>query len=213
MTQRTYSTFDHVLINFSRALDTLVGKPISSRPYPAESAENPLLTNQERIAAARYMRVNHVGEICAQALYQGQGLTARYRCTRVQMQNAAQEEVDHLAWCEQRIEELYGRKSLLNPLWYIGAFSIGAIAGMAGDQWNLGFIAETEKQVVKHLEGHLGMLPKNDQRSREIVSQIKEEENYHAKSAIAAGAARLSQPVKTLMKVVSTVMTRTAYWI
>jgi len=213
MTQRTYNAFDRVLINLSHALETLAGKPVSGRPYPAESAENPALTARERRNAARYMRVNHVGEICAQALYQSQALTTRDKRTREQMQTAAREEVDHLAWCERRIEELGARKSLLNPLWYAGAFSIGALAGLAGERWNLGFVAETEKQVVRHLEEHLGRLPQNDRRSREVVSRMKEDEAHHAESAIAAGAAELPAPIKALMKIASTVMTRIAHWI
>ena len=159
------------------------------------------------------MRVNHVGEICAQALYHSQALTARDPRIRERMQRAAAEENDHLAWCEQRIRELGARQSLLNPLWRIGAFTIGTTAGLAGDKWNLGFVAETERQVVAHLEDHLGKLPENDTRSREVVAQMKEDEHRHAQAAITAGAAELPPPVKGLMRLASKVMTSTAHWV
>ena len=159
------------------------------------------------------MRVNHVGEICAQALYQSQALTAKDPSLRAKMQSAADEEVDHLAWCEQRLEELGSRKSILNPVWYAGSFAIGAAAGIAGDKWNLGFVAETERQVVEHLESHLTVLPEQDRRSREVVEQMKQDEAEHARMAVGAGAAALPAPVKSLMKLASRVMTRTAYWL
>ena len=167
----------------------------------------------EKRQSARYMRVNHVGEICAQALYQSQALTARNPAVRENMQDAADEEIDHLAWCERRIEELGGRKSILNPLWYTGSFAIGVIAGVAGDKWNLGFVAETENQVVKHLDSHLGKLSKSDLRSREVVHQMKEDEARHEQQAKQAGAAELPAPAKGLMKCASAIMTRTAHWI
>ena len=159
------------------------------------------------------MRINHVGEICAQALYQSQALTSRSPEIRKKMKQASEEEIDHLAWCEQRLGELGGRKSYLNPIWYAGSFAIGTAAGLAGDKWNLGFVAETEKQVVEHLDGHLGKLPKSDVRSREVVSQMKEDEAKHAEEAVDAGAAELPPPVRSLMKIASGIMTRTAYWI
>ncbi len=213
MTSRYYSTSDQLLVHLSRSLATLTVPPTANRPYPGTSAENPELTKQEQVESARYMRVNHVGEICAQALYQSQAMTARDHHTQQQMEVAAREEVDHLAWCEQRIVELGGRKSALNPFWYTGAYLIGTVAGLAGNKWNLGFVAETERQVTTHLESHLGKLPEADDRSREIVLQMKKDESQHAEAAIAAGAAELPAPIKTLMKLTSVLMTRTAHWI
>ena len=159
------------------------------------------------------MRVNHVGEICAQALYQSQALTAANPAVREKMRQASLEERDHLAWCETRLDELGGRPSRLNPLWYAGSFAIGAAAGLAGDKWNLGFVAETETQVAAHLAGHLDRLPAADRRSREIVAQMQADEARHADEAVAAGAAPLPAPVKRLMQFAAGVMTRTAYWI
>ncbi len=160
--QRQFSPADELIIGLSKVLETLFVKPKASREFPADHVDGDDLSDQDRTQSSRYMRVNHVGEICAQALYQSQAFTARDEATRESMRQAAAEEVDHLAWCEQRIEELGGRKSLLNPLWYVGSFAIGTLAGIAGDKWNLGFVAETERQVADHLEGHLGMFPKND---------------------------------------------------
>ncbi len=211
--QRQYTQIDHLIMGISRTLDTLCVKPVSKRSYPAESADSVELSDQDRLESSRYMRVNHVGEICAQALYESQALTAKDKTISDQMQQAAQEEIDHLAWCEQRMDELGGRKSLLNPLWYAGSFAIGTLAGIAGDKWNLGFVAETERQVVNHLEEHLGKLPENDIRSREVVEQIKQDEKQHAEQAMAAGAAELPPPAKLLMKFASKVMTKTAYWV
>jgi len=163
--KRGFSPIDRMIIGFGETLNTLFAAPRASRPLPTNSADVELST-EERKKSAAYMRVNHVGEVCAQALYQSQALTASEPSVREQMRQAANEEVDHLAWCEQRLDELGARKSLLNPLWYSGAFAIGTIAGIAGDKWNLGFVAETEKQVVDHLESHLSSLPENDTRSR-----------------------------------------------
>ncbi len=214
--QRQYTQTDECIMRLSRALDnsfsTLFTKPLSNRPYPGQS-EVPDLSKREQQQSSRYMRVNHVGEICAQALYQSQALTAQQPTTRTQMQNAAAEEIDHLAWCEQRIAELGGRKSLFNPFWYAGAFIIGSVAGIAGDKWNLGLVAETERQVVKHLEDHLGRLPDNDLRSKEVVAQMQQDENQHAEQAVAAGATELPPAVKQLMKFAAKVMTKTAYWV
>lgn len=196
-------------------MQTLCAPARTKRPFPAstEVVEDTELSEQEKRESAGYMRVNHVGEICAQALYQSQALTASDPNLRAKMQSAAAEEVDHLAWCEQRLEELGSRKSVLNPLWYAGSFAIGATAGIAGDKWNLGFVAETERQVVEHLESHLAVLPEQDHRSREVVEQMKHDESEHAKMAVDAGAAMLPAPVKSLMKLASRVMTRTAYWL
>jgi ubiquinone biosynthesis monooxygenase Coq7 len=213
ITQRNYSHLDHAIMGISRMLETLGAAPHAARAFPADSEDNESLSEHNRRQSGRYMRVNHVGEICAQALYHSQALTARDNRTHDQMQQAAAEENDHLAWCEQRIDELGGRKSLLNPLWYTGAFTIGALAGIAGDKWSLGFVAETERQVVDHLDRHLGKLPENDGRSREVVAQMKLDENNHAEAAVAAGAAELPRPVRRLMQLASKVMTSTAHWI
>ena len=207
------SPVDRCIGAASSALFTLLGKPQSKRRYPATSEDSEQLSEGDKIQASRYMRVNHVGEVCAQALYQSQALTARNPEVREKMRHSAEEETDHLAWCEQRLEELGGQKSLLNPVWYAGSFAIGTIAGLAGDRWNLGFVAETEKQVVQHLEKHLGQLPQHDTRSREVVSQMKTDEQQHADLAMAAGASELPAPVKRLMQTASRVMTRTAHWI
>ena len=159
------------------------------------------------------MRVNHVGEICAQALYQGQALTARDAEVQHTLAQAAREETEHLAWTERRIAELSGRKSLLNPLWYGGSFAIGAFAGMLGDKWNLGFLAETERQVETHLAGHLKRLPHHDGKSRAIVAQMQIDEAGHATAAMSHGGVDLPMPVKLVMKLGSKVMTKTAYWV
>ncbi len=213
ISKRNYSATDHFLMGASRALETLFGCPHPGREYPGISRDNTNMSENEKRQSARYMRVNHVGEICAQALYQSQALTARDPSIRENMQDAADEEIDHLAWCEQRIEELGGRKSILNPLWYTGSFTIGVIAGVAGDKWNLGFVAETENQVVKHLDSHLGKLPTSDLRSREVIQKMKEDESRHEQQAKQAGAAELPAPAKALMKCASAIMTRTAHWV
>jgi len=159
------------------------------------------------------MRINHVGEVCAQALYQGQGLTARNETVQQTLMKAAREETEHLAWTERRIAELGGRKSLLNPLWYSGSFAIGVVAGLLGDKWNLGFLAETEHQVEAHLAGHLQRLPNTDEKSRAIVEQMKMDEASHATMALSHGGAELPLAVKMAMKMGSKVMTSTAFWV
>ena len=210
---RTYTALDTVIINLANTVSTFCEKPRAARVYPGEVTDPADFSAAERDMSSRYMRINHVGEICAQALYQSQALTSRSPEIRQKMKQASEEEIDHLAWCEERLEELGGRKSYLNPFWYAGSFAIGTAAGLAGDKWNLGFVAETEKQVVQHLDGHLGKLPKSDLRSREIVAQMKDDEAKHAEEATEAGAAELPPPIKSLMKIASGVMTRTAYWI
>ena len=210
--QRQYSGIDRLLIGAGNTLAVLCKPAIAGRAFPGKSDDTELAPD-DRQRSAGYMRVNHVGEICAQALYQSQALTARNPRTREQMAAAATEEIDHLAWCEQRLEELDSRKSLLNPLWYAGSFAIGTVAGLAGDRWNLGFVEETEKQVVAHLEDHLAVLPEADLRSREVVAQMQADEARHAAMAKNAGAAPLPEPVRRLMKRVSRIMTRTAFWI
>ena len=209
--QRQYSRLDHLVIGAARALDTLFVKARSSREYPATVADDDSMSAGDRTLAGRYMRVNHVGEICAQALYQSQACTARNEATRKQMQQAAAEETDHLAWCEQRLDELGSRKSVLNPLWYGVSFAVGAISGIAGDKWNLGFVAETEKQVVAHLDEHLGRLPDKDLRSRQVISQMRSDEASHAEQAVNAGAAELPTAIKGLMTLASRIMTGAAY--
>lgn len=209
---RDYSLLDQILINLDRGVRTVLGTPPSTgRPSPAAGRPEAALSDQERDLAARLMRINHAGEVSAQALYQGQALTARLQGVRDSMERAALEENDHLLWCAQRIEELGGRTSALNPLWYGGSLAIGALAGWAGDKWSLGFIVETEHQVVRHLDAHLERLPTADARSRAILEQMKEDEAHHATTALAAGGAPLPQPVKVLMRLTSKIMTTAAY--
>ena len=204
---------DRLISAFDNGLRTLLAPAHAARPVPGGSMAETEMTAAERQLAASLMRVNHSGEICAQALYQGQALTARDAAARAALEQAAAEETDHLAWTAQRIDELGGRLSLLNPLWYAGSFALGAAAGLLGDKWNLGFLAETERQVEGHLEGHLDRLPPQDEKSRAIVDQMKSDEARHARSAVEHGAAELPEPVKRAMKLGSRVMTRTAYWI
>ena len=204
---------DKLIIAFDNGLRTLLAPAHSARPHPdAGVADSELGTEEKRLAAA-LMRVNHSGEICAQALYQGQALTARNPEARAALEQAAAEETDHLAWTAQRIAELGGRLSLLNPLWYAGSFALGAAAGALGDKWSLGFLAETERQVEGHLAGHLERLPPQDEKSRAVLEQMKDDEARHARAAIEHGAAELPAPVKLAMKLGSRVMTRTSFWI
>jgi ubiquinone biosynthesis monooxygenase Coq7 len=198
---------DRFIAEFDRALRAIAGVATASRPSPGASVPEGAV--EEREHAAALMRVNHVGEICAQALYQGQALTARDEQTRNALEQAAREEQDHLAWCAERIRELGGRPSFLNPLWYAGSFAIGAIAGVAGDRWSLGFLAETERQVEEHLGGHLDQL--NDERTRAVVSAMQADEARHRASALDLGAEELPQPVKQAMRLASRVMTTVAY--
>ena len=184
-----------------------------ARENPAGLIKEPPLTTSQKSHAAGLMRVNHAGEVAAQALYRGHASVARDTSIEEQMQQSAAEEYDHLAWCEQRIQELGEEPSRLSPIWYAGAYAIGAISGILGDKWSLGFIAETEKQVVEHLESHLDGLPPEDARSRAIIEQMRDEEAEHGQKAIAAGAAELPRPVKRLMRMTAKVMTRTAYWV
>ncbi len=212
MTHRQYNRTDQLLSCASHALAVLFAPVKATRAFPAK-AEHIELSRPERERSAGYMRVNHVGEVCAQALYQSQALMADAQATRTHMETAAAEEIDHLAWCEQRLEELGSRKSRLNPLWYAGSFAIGLVAGLAGHRWNLGFVRETEIQVVRHLEHHLSVLPEADIRSREVVAKMQADEAVHARMAQAAGAAPLPAPIRGIMKLASRVMTRTAYHI
>jgi ubiquinone biosynthesis monooxygenase Coq7 len=211
---RNYSPIDKLLLNLDTGLRTVFGQPVlTERPNPAEHLPDTELSEAERVLAGRLMRINHAGEVSAQGLYQGQALTARLPEVRGKMERAALEENDHLEWCERRAREMGTHVSYLNPLWYVGSLAIGAIAGAAGDKWSLGFVVETEHQVVKHLDEHLAQLPEHDQKSRAILEQMKDDEAHHATLALHAGGAPLPTPVKTLMGLVSKVMTRTAYWI
>lgn len=209
---RHLSALDRLVTHFDTALRTVFSKHHAARPYPANIVETSM-SEQQRKHSAGLMRVNHTGEVCAQALYQGQAITARNKITAQQMRQSAQEENDHLAWCEQRLQELNSHTSYLNPLWYLGSLFIGIAAGIAGDRWNLGFVAETERQVVKHLDNHLQQLPQQDARSRAVVSQMCEDEAHHATVAQTAGAAELPEAIKILMSATSKLMTNTAYWI
>lgn len=215
MTTRRYSALDQCLINLDQMVSTVFGgSPTAQRPNPAEHIpQEDQLSDEEQQLAARLMRVNHAGEISAQALYHGQALTARLDNVRQSMARAADEENDHLAWCEERITELGGHTSVLNPAWYLGSLCIGAAAGIAGDKWSLGFVAETEHQVVRHLSEHIDRLPARDMKSRAILEQMREDEAHHATTAIEAGGAVLPEPIKKLMSLTSKVMTRTAYWV
>jgi ubiquinone biosynthesis monooxygenase Coq7 len=202
---------DRFIAEFDRALRAVAGVAQASRPSPAEDvAENPMEAGP-RAHAAALMRVNHVGEVCAQALYQGQALTARNPTARQALEKAAREEEDHLAWSADRIRELGGRLSLLNPLWYVSSFAIGAAAGALGDKWNFAFLAETERQVEEHLAGHLDTLPAEDRRTRAVVEAMRADEARHRASAVELGAAELPEPVKHAMRIASKVMTTVAY--
>ncbi len=204
---------DDLIIAFDQGLRTVFAPARSVRATPGDTLPDADMDERQRGLAAALMRVNHSGEICAQALYQGQALTARDSAARAALEQAAQEETEHLAWTERRITELGGRKSLLNPLWYAGSFAIGATAGLLGDKWNLGFLAETEHQVVRHLEGHLQRLPEADGKSRAIVQQMRDDEARHASSALRHGGAELPETVKAAMQLSSKVMTGTAFFL
>lgn len=214
MTDRKLSALDRLVAQLDQALHTVLGPtPEAGRPNPEANQDDADLTTAERELAGRLMRINHAGEICAQALYQGQAVTARLPEVRGKMEQAAQEENDHLAWTGKRIRDLGTHTSYLNPLWYAGSFAIGALAGVLGDKWSLGFVAETEKQVVEHLNNHLQRLPSGDGKSRAILEQMREDEGRHATVAIESGAAALPEPVKRLMGCTSKIMTGTAYWL
>jgi ubiquinone biosynthesis monooxygenase Coq7 len=209
MPRPSYSPLDHLLIAADEALRTLAGAGAASRPSPA--GRNP--EGGERELSAGLMRVNHTGEICAQALYSGQALFARDERVRAVLLGAAAEERDHLAWCRGRLTELGSRPSLLDPLWYAGSFALGVVSGVAGDRWSMGFLAETEAQVERHLEGHLERLPREDLRSRAVVTQMRDDEHRHGAAGREHGAAELPAPVKAAMRIASKVMTRTAYYV
>jgi 3-demethoxyubiquinol 3-hydroxylase len=210
---REYSRQDEFCISIDHALRALFGMPtIAHREYPAASLPEPQLSESERKQAAGLMRVNHAGEMAAQALYHGQGLMSRDQSLQNKLQNAALEEGDHLNWCAQRLTELGSHTSYLNPFWYAGSFMIGIAAGCVGDQWSLGFVAETERQVVEHLESQLQKLPASDERSAAILRQMQIDEAQHRDDALKSGAAILPLWIKNLMKLSASVMVKTAYW-
>lgn len=212
MQERHLTPLDRLLASANNALRTIAapaGRP--ARGNPATGIDETDLSDKQKTHAAGLMRVNHAGEVAAQALYQGHAMVARDPNIEQQMQRAANEEFDHLAWCEQRLAELGSRPSVLSPIWYSGAFAIGAASGILGDKWSLGFIAETEKQVCAHLDSHLEELPDNDDKSRAIVTQMRDEEEEHGENAIEAGAVELPAPLQRLMQLTAKVMTNTAY--
>lgn len=213
MSQIRHTFIDNLIINADRALRTLAaGSDMSNeRPSPAQPLDENELSTADRKKSAALMRVNHTGEVCAQALYQGQALTAKLPHIRAEMEHAADEEIDHLVWCQQRIDALGSHTSYLNPLWYGLSFAIGASAGLVSDKVSLGFVAATEDQVCKHLQHHLAELPQDDSRSRAVVSQMLEDEARHAEMAINAGGYRFPAPVKVVMTLVSKVMTTASY--
>lgn len=206
-------TLDALLIAADNALRTLSGGHRGARPYPAQSSAVPPLDARQRSLSGALMRVNHVGEVCAQALYGAQALTSRDPVLRAQFAHAGRDEVDHLAWTERRLAELQARPSLLNPLWYAGAFGLGLIAGRASEAVSLGFVAETEHQVESHLGSHLIRLPADDLASRAIVRQMQQDEERHAQAAEGAGASRLPWPLRTAMRLAGRVMTTTAHYL
>lgn len=204
---------DNLIVEFDKGLRTLFSQARSVRSHPDAGVAEMDLSDSEKSRAAALMRVNHCGEICAQALYQGQALTARDPQVQRKLGEAAQEETEHLAWTAQRVHELGGHVSVLNPVWYTSSLAIGAVAGLLGDKWNLGFLAETERQVGAHLQSHLDRLPQKDAKSRAVVQQMYVDETQHAEMAVGLGAAELPLPVKLAMQLSGKVMTRTAYWV
>ncbi|MGN6383133.1 MAG: 2-polyprenyl-3-methyl-6-methoxy-1,4-benzoquinone monooxygenase [Dyella sp.] len=211
MSVRQLSPFDRLIAGFERALETVAGDPEAARPSPAAGVDEAELDSRERRHAAGLMRINHTGEVCAQALYDGQAALARNEDTRLHLQHAAAEETDHLAWCAERLRELDSRPSLLNPLWYAGSYAIGAAAALAGDPVSLGFVVETERQVETHLAEHLETLPEQDERSRAVLTQMQEDEVRHADEAAARGGIELPFPIPPLMQLTSLVMKKVAY--
>lgn len=211
---RHYNLLDRIVGEADKVLRTLASdaaRPL--RPSPAATLPEAGLSGEEKRQVAGFMRINHTGEVCAQALYHGQALTARLPQVRQDMQRAAQEEVDHLAWCNERLATLNAAPSILNPLFYAASFGVGALAGMAGDKWSLGFVAETEQQVCEHLQGHLTRLPLNDLRTRAVLTQMHKDEAEHRDMALQAGAAELPPPVQQAMRLLATVMTKTTYYV
>lgn len=204
---------DTLITEFDTGLRTLLAKPHSTRAHPDADITEAALSDTEKKNAAALMRVNHTGEVCAQALYSGQSLTSKNPQITTALKQAAQEETEHLAWCESRINQLGSHTSFLNPLFYLGSFSLGAIAGAVGDKWSLGFVEETEKQVGAHLTSHLDKLPQTDEKTRKIIEQMQQDEAKHANEAKLQGAAELPAPIKFLMKNVSKLMTTSSYYL
>ena len=204
---------EQFITTFDAGLRTLFASAHAARPRPDTDLEEPALDDASKHHAVALMRINHAGEVCAQALYSGQAITSKNPQIIKALQHAAEEETDHLAWCEARISELGGHKSLLNPLWYAGSFTLGAVAGALGDKWNLGFLAETENQVAAHLQNNLQELSNADIKTRTIVNQMQQDEAAHASEANALGASELPAPIKVAMKIASKIMTKTAYYI
>jgi len=213
VTTRNRNLPDRLLASADNALRTLFAPPGGSRPNPGADCPRAELSPPDARHVAGLMRVNHSGEVAAQGLYQGHAVVARDPAVAEEMHHAAEEETDHLRWCAQRLQELDAGPSRLAPLWYAGAWTIGALSGLAGDRWSLGFIAETERQVVEHLNGHLDRLPVEDERSRAILRRMAEEEEVHGAAAAESGGSRLPAPVRGLMRVTAKIMTRTAYWV
>lgn len=207
------NNIDKLIIEFDKVLSTLAATPKSARPLPGGTLPEAQLSEAEKRHAAALMRVNHCGEVCAQALYQGQALTCDDAAVTQALALAAREETEHLAWTARRVAELGGRLSLLNPLWYAGSLALGYAAGRFGTRWNLGFLAETERQVDAHLQGHLERLAPQDARTRAIVEQMKRDESAHARTAYALGASELPEPVKRAMRLSARIMTQASYWV
>ncbi len=205
------SPLDRFLVRCDQALKTVSSALPSAHASPGDKAAETRLSAQQIRHIAGLMRINHTGEVCAQALYQGQALTARSHLTQIAMQQAAQEESDHLAWCQQRLAEFNEQPSQLNPLWYALSFTLGAAAGLVGDRWSLGFVVETENQVCAHLDSHLKQIPHEDQKTRKILHQMRQDEAHHATTALQAGAIQLPFIAKILMKGMSKLMTMTSY--
>lgn len=210
---RHISLLDNLLIAANNALNTIAAAPQAEQASPAAGVAEQPMSDDERQHAARLMRIDHTGEVCAQALYHGQALSAKSSEARDYLQQAAQEEGDHLAWCEERIHELGGTTSLLNPAFYAGSFALGTLAGLAGDRWSLGFVVETENQVTRHLEEHLQRLPSQDARSKAILEQMRIDEEQHAEHALERGGAHFPAPLKLAMKATAKVMTGSTYYV
>ncbi|MFK8031546.1 MAG: 2-polyprenyl-3-methyl-6-methoxy-1,4-benzoquinone monooxygenase [Gammaproteobacteria bacterium] len=215
MNQRSTSPLDELITGFDQTLRQLSGRNLkASRPTPGQRPEEPeTLSREQKVLAGRLMRVNHAGEVAAQALYKGQALATNNETVKTAMKEAAAEETDHLVWCQERLDELNAKPSVLNPLWYAGSFALGFLAGKAGDDWSLGFVGETERQVEQHLDHHLDRLPESDQRSRDIIEVMKEDEARHGQTAMDAGGRELPSWAQGLMRLTSKVMTRGAYWL
>ncbi len=212
MSERNYTALDALINTIDARCRKFLNQPQQTlRAYPAEKVEHSALSETERCQSESLMRVNHAGELGAQALYKAQALTARSYAIQKAMQCSAEDEICHLVWCKQRLTELGGRTSRLHPFWFLGSFTLGILAGLFGDKWNLGFVVETENQVVKHLHQHLKKLPKSDLRSRAILEQMREDEAHHASVALGAGAQALPIPVKNAMRLLAKVMTKVAY--